>query len=151
MIVFIGISLQLHSILTARNQWLSTTRSIPYWATSVFPSTEWRIHAHTLNCFDRRLSVEWILKVKFKVKIKVNLLLAVYCQSLCLEVKALETHDQRLFPQLNPCGIRPYVTSSLTRRWVCLLWICLACVHFAHTACYRKILAFALYKIPLSV
>jgi hypothetical protein len=38
----------------------------------------------------------------------------------------LETHDQRFFPQLNPCGISPYVTSSLTRRWVCLLWICLA-------------------------
>jgi hypothetical protein len=30
------------------------------------------------------------------------------------------------FPQVNPCGISPYVTVSLTRRWVCLLWICLA-------------------------
>jgi hypothetical protein len=30
------------------------------------------------------------------------------------------------FPQLNPCSISPYVTSSLTRRWVCLLRICLA-------------------------
>jgi hypothetical protein len=28
--------------------------------------------------------------------------------------------------QLNPCGNSPYVTSSPTRRWVCLLWICLA-------------------------
>jgi hypothetical protein len=26
-------------------------------------------------------------------------------------------------PQLNPCEISPYVTSSL---WICLLWICLA-------------------------
>jgi hypothetical protein len=25
------------------------------------------------------------------------------------------------FSQLNPCDISPYVTSSLTRRWVCLL------------------------------
>jgi hypothetical protein len=30
------------------------------------------------------------------------------------------------FFQLNPCGNSPYVTSSLTRRWVCLLWICVA-------------------------
>jgi hypothetical protein len=28
--------------------------------------------------------------------------------------------------QLNHCGHSPYVTSSLTRRWVCFLWICLA-------------------------
>jgi hypothetical protein len=37
--------------------------------------------------------------------------------------------DSRLgicFPQLNPCGISPYVTSSLTGRCVCLLWMCLA-------------------------
>jgi hypothetical protein len=43
----------------------------------------------------------------------------------CLGVKPLETHDQRFFPQLNPCGIRLYVTSSLRRRWVCLLRMCL--------------------------
>jgi hypothetical protein len=30
------------------------------------------------------------------------------------------------FPQLNLCGISPYVTSTLTRKWICLLWICLA-------------------------
>jgi hypothetical protein len=30
------------------------------------------------------------------------------------------------FFQLNSCGNSFYVTSSLTRRWVCLLWICLA-------------------------
>jgi hypothetical protein len=29
-----------------------------------------------------------------------------------------------LFFQLNSCGNSPYVTSSLTRSWVCLLWIC---------------------------
>jgi hypothetical protein len=32
----------------------------------------------------------------------------------------------RIFFQLNTCGNGPYVTSLLTRRWVCLLWICLA-------------------------
>jgi hypothetical protein len=38
----------------------------------------------------------------------------------------LETHDQRFFFRINPCGHTPYVTSPLTRRWVCLLWIRLA-------------------------
>jgi hypothetical protein len=39
-----------------------------------------------------------------------------------------------IFFQLNSCGISPYVTSSLTRWWVCLLWICLAFrqVYFSH-------------------
>jgi hypothetical protein len=60
-----------------------------------------------------------------KVKLKVTLRLAVYRQSVRLDVKPLETHDQTFF-QLNSCGNSPYVTSSLTRRWVCLLWISLA-------------------------
>jgi hypothetical protein len=33
------------------------------------------------------------------------------------------------FFQLKSCGNSPYVTSSLTRRWVCLLWMCLAFHH----------------------
>jgi hypothetical protein len=28
--------------------------------------------------------------------------------------------------QLNPCCHNLYLMSSLTRRWVCLLWICLS-------------------------
>jgi hypothetical protein len=36
---FIDTSLQLQSIITAHNQWVSRTRSIPYWTTSVFSST----------------------------------------------------------------------------------------------------------------
>jgi hypothetical protein len=39
MIGFIGTYLQLQSIITAHNQWLSKTRSIPYWTTGVFSST----------------------------------------------------------------------------------------------------------------
>jgi hypothetical protein len=39
----------------------------------------------------------------------------------------LTTRD--VFSQRNPCDISPYITSSLTRRWVCLLWICLAFRH----------------------
>jgi hypothetical protein len=62
-------------------------------------------------------------------KFKVTLRLAVYRQSVLLGVKPLETHDERLFFQLNSCGNSPYVTASLTRRWVCLLWIrCHCCV-----------------------
>jgi hypothetical protein len=57
---------------------------------------------------------------------EVTLRLMVYRQSVCLGVEPLETRDQNFFSQLNPCDISPYVTSSLTRRWVCLLLICLA-------------------------
>jgi hypothetical protein len=57
---------------------------------------------------------------KGKVKVSVSLRLTVYRQSVSLGDKPLETHDRRFF-QLNPCGHSPYVTSSLTRKWVCLL------------------------------
>jgi hypothetical protein len=54
-----------------------------------------------------------------------TLWLEVYHQSVSLRVKPLETHNQRFF-QLNSYGNSLYVTSSLTRIWVYLLWICLA-------------------------
>jgi hypothetical protein len=38
----------------------------------------------------------------------------------------LKLMTRTFFSQLNPFDISPCVTSSLTRRWVCLLWICLA-------------------------
>jgi hypothetical protein len=57
-----------------------------------------------------------------EVKVKVTLRLAAYRQTVRLGVKPLETHDQRLFFfQLNPYGHSSYVTSSLTRRWVCVI------------------------------
>jgi hypothetical protein len=53
MMGFIGTSLQLQSLITAHNQWLSETRSIPSWTTSVYSSAEangrWIISAHILN------------------------------------------------------------------------------------------------------
>jgi hypothetical protein len=60
---------------------------------------------------------------------------------------------QEIFFQLSPCGHSPYVTSSLTRRWVCLLWICLALVNCTYRtySMLLKILPFALYTSPLSV
>jgi hypothetical protein len=56
---------------------------------------------------------------------RVTLRLAVYRQSVCLGDKPLETHDQHFF-QLNTCFHNPYVTSSLTRGWVCSLQFLLA-------------------------
>jgi hypothetical protein len=56
-----------------------------------------------------------------KVKVKVTLRLVVYHLSVRFGVKPFETHDQRHFCHLNPCGHSPYVISSLTRRWVCIL------------------------------
>jgi hypothetical protein len=63
--------------------------------------------------------------LKVRLKVRVTLWLAVYRQSARLGVKRLETHDQNFF-QLNPSRNCPYVTSSLMRRWVYLLLICLA-------------------------
>jgi hypothetical protein len=60
-----------------------------------------------------------------KVKVKITLRLAVYRQSVRLVVKPLEAHDQRFFPT-KLLRNNPYVTSSLTRRRVCLLWLSLA-------------------------
>jgi hypothetical protein len=52
---------------------------------------------------------------------------------------------------MNPCSHSPYVTSSLTRRWVCLLWICLALssVRIAYSiACYWKFFLLHLIQAP---
>jgi hypothetical protein len=54
----------------------------------------------------------------------ITLRLAVYLQSVRLGVKPLETHDHYFF-QLSTCSFSPYVTSSLTRGWVCRLQLLL--------------------------
>jgi hypothetical protein len=53
--------------------------------------------------------------------------------------------------QLNPCCHSPYVTTSLTRRWGCPLWISLALsrLRFAHITCYWKF--FLLYCILVQI
>jgi hypothetical protein len=60
-----------------------------------------------------------------RIKVRVTLRLAVYRQSVRLGDKPLEAHDQHFF-QLNTCCHIPYVTSSLTRGWVCRLQLLLA-------------------------
>jgi hypothetical protein len=57
---------------------------------------------------------------------RVTLRLAVYGHSVRLDDKPTETNNQRFFFQLNSCGYSPYVTSSLTRCWVCRLQVMLA-------------------------
>jgi hypothetical protein len=56
-----------------------------------------------------------------------TLRLAVYYQSVPLGAKLLRTQNQHFF-QLNTCGYSPYVTSFITRGWVCRLQLLLALV-----------------------
>jgi hypothetical protein len=79
--------------------------------------------------FDERLELSFSgpspVGLMTKIKVKITLRLAVYGKSVRLGAKLLEDDDQRFlffsFFQLKPCGHSPYVTSSLTRGWVCLL------------------------------
>jgi hypothetical protein len=64
-------------------------------------------------------------RLTFRVRVEVTLRLAVYRQSVRLGVKSLETRHQYFMFQLNTCGYSPYVTSSLTRGWVCRLQLLL--------------------------
>jgi hypothetical protein len=66
-----------------------------------------------------------LLLLLFRVRVRVTLRLAVYSQSVRLGAKLLRTHGQNFF-QSNTCGRSPYVTSSLTRGWVCRLKLLLA-------------------------
>jgi hypothetical protein len=54
-------------------------------------------------------------------KVKVTLRLEVTANQFILEPNPLRLTTRDLFFQLNPCSNSPYVTSSLTRRWICLL------------------------------
>jgi hypothetical protein len=120
----------------------------------LFPSSSEGETPPLLGLMERANLNHWtiLVRVRIRVKVKVTLRLAVFPQLVRPGVKPLETHDQ-IFLQLNPCEHSPYVTSSLTRRWVCLLWICLAFVKCTYRtySLLLKILTFALYASPLSV
>jgi hypothetical protein len=60
-----------------------------------------------------------------RVRVRVNLRLASYLQSVRLGDKLHETLDKYLFFQLNTCGFSHYVTSCKTRGWVCRLQLLL--------------------------
>jgi hypothetical protein len=61
-----------------------------------------------------------------KVRVRVTLRLPVYRQSFRLGYKPLETHDQQILFQLNTYSYNPYVTSFLTKGWICHLQLLLA-------------------------
>jgi hypothetical protein len=69
----------------------------------------------------------WVcsLPESVEVRVRVTLWLAVYLQSVRLGAEPLETQGQNFFSQLNTCGHSPYITSSLTRGWVCHLQLLL--------------------------
>jgi hypothetical protein len=88
-----------------------------------------------------------------RVRVRVNLRLAVYRQSVGLGDKPLETHDQQFFLQLNSCGYSPYVTSYLTKGRICSLQLLLAfasavilrsfyCLCFETSPTWRLVLVF---------
>jgi hypothetical protein len=62
-----------------------------------------------------------------RVRVRVTIRLAVYLHSVQLGDKPLETQDHYFF-QLNSCDYSPYVTSYLTRGWVCRLQLLLVLV-----------------------
>jgi hypothetical protein len=82
-------------------------------ASTVIVSESYRTHDH-INIYARA-----------RVRVRATLRLAVYGQSVHLDTKPLETHDQYFSFQLNTCGYSPYVTSSLTRGWICRLQLLL--------------------------
>jgi hypothetical protein len=99
MIGFIGTSLQLQSIITSHNQWLSKTRSIPCWTTSVFSSTVTNDERRTTNqCSHIELplttSVWRISWIQVKVEVKVTLRLTVI-QSVRLGVEPRLGHTAK--------------------------------------------------------
>jgi hypothetical protein len=57
--------------------------------------------------------------------IRVGVRLAVYHKSVCLADNPLQTHDHNFIFLLNTCGYSSYVTSCLTRVWVCRLQLLL--------------------------
>jgi hypothetical protein len=143
-------ALQLQSIIAAHNQWLSKTRSIPYWTTTVFSSTvtdlvliyklvtssafsvPWlSLHSWTVNCLlnsltDRQIMGHLQRNWTFKIKLKVTLGLTVsqsVSKSWCRAPSG--AYDQIFITawQLWSCfsGV-----PSLTRGRVCLLYMLLA-------------------------
>jgi hypothetical protein len=58
--------------------------------------------------------------------VRITLRLAIYRQSVRHGDEHLETREQLFFFQVHPYGHSPYVTSSLTRGWVCRLQLLLA-------------------------
>jgi hypothetical protein len=61
----------------------------------------------------------------FPDRVRVALRREVYRRSVRLGDEPLQTQTSNFIFQLNTCGYSPYVTSSLTRGWVCRLQLLL--------------------------
>jgi hypothetical protein len=66
-----------------------------------------------------------LTKLRVRVRVIVTLRLAVYCHSVRLGDKILRLTTRIFNFPTNTCGYSPYVTSSLTRGWVCRLQLLL--------------------------
>jgi hypothetical protein len=60
------------------------------------------------------------VKVKVRVKSKLLYNWRFTANQFVLVFSSLRSTTRDFFSQLNPCGISPYITSPLMRRWVCL-------------------------------
>jgi hypothetical protein len=86
------------------------------------------------DCLQWRLSDECSLCIQTS-DLWVTLRLAAYRQSVRPDDKPLETHDQNFYFITEHCGYSPYVTSFLTRGWVCPLQLLLV---LARTVIFRS-------------
>jgi hypothetical protein len=119
--------------MTAHNLWLSETRSIPYWTASVF-SSEWLtwfwftnrslLHFRCPLVNTPQLNTE----LSYEYQMSQSELLYDWrftADQFVLETNPLRPTTSNFIFQLNTCGYNPYVTSSLTRGWVCRLQLLL--------------------------
>jgi hypothetical protein len=122
-----------HSLETASNSGDSWLHTLRFYLHSLLCRTHLSTDSRTivpshlsLPC---RAQLNWQPStelVRVRVRVRVTVQLAVPYQSVHLGAKPLEIHNQYFFfPQQNTCGYSPYITSSLTRGWVCHLQLLL--------------------------
>jgi hypothetical protein len=80
-------------------------------------------HSRLLNTLHSSTSLSLSLSLESKSKLLYDWRFTANQSVLASSPLRPVTRDS--FPQLNPCGNSPHVTSSQMRRWVCLLRICL--------------------------
>jgi hypothetical protein len=116
--------------MTAHNQWLPTTRSIPYWTTSVFSSAvtnaEQRINAHTLNSLtNESITALTSRQPEYRSPSQTVPLLFSRCHcNVCINIRC---HGNLCLGDLLPSNGCPTVDCVTSR--ICLLKRCLAKVY----------------------
>jgi hypothetical protein len=100
------------TIITAHNQWLSTTRSFPYWTTSVFSST-------VTN--DKSLLTHWTLLLSLSLMLRPTV-----SRSVGLGIKHPSGAYDQIFITVGQLRVCWWGALSLTRGRVCRLQLLLA-------------------------